>query len=60
MCGDRAKVAIRDASADVLLEEKAALEAQVADLLKQHERLSSDLPLRMQHVRPNPCCDRCS
>ncbi|BDA49278.1 hypothetical protein COCOBI_13-3890 [Coccomyxa sp. Obi] len=45
----RAKLAVRDASADVLLEEKEALEGEVIALLDHHEQLSSDMPAHMQH-----------
>ncbi|CAL8464152.1 g3687 [Coccomyxa elongata] len=45
----RAKLAVRDASASVLLAEKEALEGQVVALLDHHEQLSLDLPVRMQH-----------
>ena len=50
---------MRDASASVLLAEKEALEGQVVALLDQHQQLSLDLPVRMQHVRFNRssgCC----
>ena len=55
----QAKVAVRNASADVLLEEKEALEGQVANLLNRHEQLSWDLPMHMQHVRFIPSCVSC-
>lgn len=59
LCFSQARLALADASTDVLLEEKKALEGQVVNLLNHHEQLSSDLPLHMQQVRFIPHCVFC-